>query len=302
MIFHEFFDRRLSAVAFGCDRITTADAPLTAEFLDTYVSYGGNFLDTARIYGFGDCEAALGAWLVRGDNRKKVFLGTKGGHPDLSDMHKGRLDFGSLEYDIEKSLEALKTDAVDMYYLHRDDRNLDVVVILETLNVFVERGYTKYIGVSNWRQDRIEAANAYATAHGLTPFTADQPQFSLAKQVVCDDDTLVIMDKPLYEFHKRTDMACVCYSSQAKGYFSKLQNGQPLSPLVSRWFDCEENREILKKLPPDTATAAALFYLIEQPFPTYAIIGASTPGQLESSLQSLDMRLGFDATKLRNVL
>ncbi|MBO4869125.1 MAG: aldo/keto reductase [Clostridia bacterium] len=301
MIFHEFFDRRLSAVAFGCDRITTADAPLTAEFLDTYVSYGGNFLDTARIYGFGDCEAALGAWLVRGGNRKKVFLGTKGGHPDLSDMHKGRLDFASLQYDICKSLEALKTDHVDMYYLHRDDRTLDVAVIVETLNAFIGRGYTRYIGVSNWRQDRIEAANAYATAHSLTPFTADQVQFSLAKQVVCDDDTLVIMDKPLYEFHKRTDMACVCYSSQAKGYFSKLQNGQPLSGLASRWFDCEENRQILKKLSPDTATAAALFYLIEQPFPTYAIIGASTPGQLVSSLQSLDMRLGFDAVKLREI-
>lgn len=301
MIYHDFYNSRLSAVAFGCDRITTADAVLTAEFLDTYVSFGGNFLDTARIYGFGDCEAALGAWLVRGDNRKKVFVGTKGGHPDLSDMHKGRLDFGSLEYDIEKSLEALKTDRVDMYYLHRDDPSREVADIVNTLNVFVGRGYTRHIGVSNWRADRIEAANAYAISHGLTPFTADQVQFSLAKQSVCDDDTLVIMDKPLYEFHKRTNMACVCYSSQAKGYFAKLQNGQPLSAAVSRWFDCEENRQILKKLPPDTATAAALHYLIDQPFPTYAIIGASTPDQLVSSLQSLDTDIGFDATKLREI-
>ena len=167
MIFHKFFDVRLSAVAFGCDRITTADLPLAEEFLYTYVSYGGNFLDTARIYGFGDCEAALGAWLVKGDNRKKVFVGTKGGHPDLSDMHKGRLDFASLEYDIEKSLEALKTDYVDMYYLHRDDVSLDAAYIIDTLNVFIERGYTRHIGVSNWRQDRIEAANAYAIANGL---------------------------------------------------------------------------------------------------------------------------------------
>ena len=71
MKYTDVFGKKLSKIVFGADRIRTADMPSAFEFLDTYVSLGGNFIDTARIYGFGDCEAALGFWLVLGHGAEK---------------------------------------------------------------------------------------------------------------------------------------------------------------------------------------------------------------------------------------
>ena len=290
------FGRSLSAVVFGGDRIRSADPGITDEFLDGYVCRGGNFIDTARIYGMGDCEAALGAWLVRGDNRKKVFVGTKGGHPDPSTMHKGRLDGNSLEYDIKKSLEALKTDRVDMYYLHRDDTSRPVGDILETLNGFIQQGYTDFIGASNWRADRLEEARIYAEKHGLAGFSADQPQFSLAKQCRFPDDTLVSMDGALYAYHKKTGMACVAYSSQARGYFMKLQRNEPLSDLTRTLFDCPENRAVFEKIQASglDACAASLCYVTNQPFPSFAIAGFGSMAQLRNTLECVDTEINGD--------
>ena len=302
MKYREALDRKLSAVVFGADRITTADLPSAFEFLDTYVSFGGNFIDTARIYGLGDCEAALGSWLIKGDNREKVFLGTKGGHPELTSMHTGRLDRNNLEYDILKSLDALKTDHVDLYYLHRDDVTRPVGDILETLNSFIQKGYTNYIGVSNWRAGRIEEAQEYAASHGLCGFSADQPQFSLARQQTVQDDTLVEMDRSLYEYHERTNMMCVCYSSQAKGYFMKLERGEPLPELTRRTFDCKENRLIYDIIAAAGADAGAvsILYVIDRPFPAFAIAGSSSIAQLERTLRCVDKDVaGLDVPGLR---
>ena len=304
MKYTEAFGQKLSAVVFGGDRISTRDVSAAAGFLDAYTSHGGNFIDTARIYGFGDCEAALGFWLVKGENRKKLFLGTKGGHPDPSDMHAGRLDKKSLEYDIKKSLEALKTDFVDMYYLHRDDVSRPVGDILETLNSFIQSGYTRFIGVSNWRADRIEEANDYAAAHGLYGFSADQPQFSLARQCKIDDDTLVCMDGELYGYHVKTKMPCVCYSSQGRGYFMKLQKGEPLSELTRRWFDCEENRRIFEKITAtkNDACAVSLSFVTNRPFPSFAIAGSGSIAQLLQTLESADKEIrGLDVNGLRTI-
>lgn len=304
MKYREAFGKKLSAVVFGADRIRTADLSEAFELLDAYVSYGGNFIDTARIYGFGDCEAALGRWLIKGDNRSRVFIGTKGGHPDLSDMHKGRLDRKNLEYDVQKSLDALNTCCVDMYYLHRDDPSRPVGDILETLDSFVRNGYTRYIGVSNWRADRIAEAQSYAKEHGLTRFAADQPQFSLAKQCAVFDDTLVTMDKPLYEYHKATGLPCVCYSSQGKGYFIKLQRGDPLPESTRAMFDCPENRRIFEKISASGADACAvsLSYVTSRPFPCFAIAGSNGAAQLEQTMKSIDTEItGIDVAGLRNI-
>ncbi len=302
MKYTDVFGKRLSKIVFGADRIRTADMPSAFEFLDTYVSLGGNFIDTARIYGFGDCESALGGWLVRGGNRSKVFLGTKGGHPDISDMHKGRLDRRSLEYDMKKSLEALRTEYVDMYYLHRDDTTRPVGDILETLNSFIENGLAKHIGASNWSAGRIEEAQIYAKTHGLTGFSADQPQFSLAYQCACPDDTLVCMDGQLYEYHKKTNLVSVSYSSQAKGYFMKLQRGEPLSGLARLMFDCEENRRISEKINRSGADACAvsLAFVLNQSFPSFAIAGSSSIAQLKQTMACADADTGcIDAADLR---
>ena len=73
-------------------------------------------------------------------------------------------------------------DKIDLYVLHRDDPEKPVGPIVETLHAAKEAGQVGAYGGSNWGADRLQEANAYAAAHGLTPFAASSPQFSLAVQ------------------------------------------------------------------------------------------------------------------------
>ena len=93
---------------------------------------------------------------------------------------------------------------------------------METMQSLLDDGSTRLIGASNWSAARIREANAYAAGHGLTPFCANQPQFSLATQMIVEDPTLVPMDAETYRLHAETGMICAPFSSQAKGFFSKL--------------------------------------------------------------------------------
>ena len=181
------------------------------------------------------------------------------------------------------SLEDLRTDCVDIYFLHRDDPSRPVGQIMETLHGLVEDGYTRMVGVSNWAPARIREANAWADAHGLTRLAANQPQFSLAEQRFFLDPTTRGMDTETWRMHRETGMPCFCFSSQAHGYFTRLdtRGGDALTDNLRREFDCPENRAILERIRTvreETGLSVgsiALAWLTAQPFPAFPLVGAS---------------------------
>ena len=275
------------------------------EFMDAYVALGGNFIDTARIYGDlfhgrqGLSEQAIGRWMAARHNRESITLSTKGGHPPLQDMRAGRLGRADLESDLSESLDALQTDYADVYFLHRDDVSRPVGDILETLNRFVADGKVRVLGASNWTAARIAEANDYAAAHGMTGFGADQPQFSLARQALVEDPTLVQMDDELHAFHARTGMPCLCFSSIAKGFFTKLQQvGEAgLPDKAKRRFLTAENLAVYERLlalsreTGHSVHALSIAYLTSQPFDTYPICGSSRLEQVLALKGAGDVRL-----------
>ena len=263
------------------------------EFLDAWAETGGNFVDTARVYGDfigrrpGESEKVIGRWLERRD-RARVFLSTKGAHPDLDHMDVGRLSREEILDDARRSLEDLRTDCVDLYWLHRDDTTRPVGAIMETLNELVEAGMTRMIGVSNWTAARIREADAYAAAHGLRPLDANQPQCSLARQMIVEDPTLQPMDADTWRLHRGTGMPLMPFSAQAKGFFSKLDamGEAGLPEKLRRCFLSEENLGVYRRmraLREQTGLsigASALAGLTCQPVPTYPLCGASRVGQV----------------------
>ncbi len=293
--------------AFGKDQVSVIGMG-TAEFggkrpeslgrdiMDAYLALGGNFIDTARVYGDfvtprnGESEKIVGRWMADRKNRDQIFLSTKGGHPPLTDLRRSRLSREEVRNDMADSLEALQTDHVDIYWLHRDDPSRPVGEIMETLQSLLEDGATRMTGVSNWRPARIREANACAAAHGLTPLTGNQPQFSLAVQKFFLDDTTLGMDAETWRMHEETGMLCCCFSSQAHGYFTRLEQGgeQALTENIRREFDCPENREIFRRMltvQKETGLSVgsiALAYLTCQPFPTFALVGASRLEHVEA--------------------
>lgn len=303
MRYAEFCGRETAVIALGTmDFGGKIEEGRAREFMDAYVEIGGNFIDTARIYGDfvrkiqGGSEQVIGRWMEDRRCREQIVLGTKGGHPDPATMHTGRLSHGEILDDMRRSLDNLRTDCVDVYWLHRDDVSRPVEDILESLTDLVESGMTRFVGVSNWKPERIAEANASAARHGLVKLYANQPQFSLARQIVVEDETLCQMDGETYAMHVRENMPCVCFSSQAKGFLSKLdQGGEVILPdKARRRYLCEENLAVFERCRALSAqtglsvNAIALAWLTSQPFPTFPIAGVSKMEHIEALREAGD--------------
>lgn len=318
MRYRDFLGKKASVIVMGTGEYGFSKSQIqTNEFLDAYAEMGGNFLDTARIYGdisngvCGISERAVGNWIAARHNRDGLVIGTKGGHPRVQTMDKGRLDRESLTSDISESLNDLMLDKVDIYWLHRDDVTRPVGDILETLNGFISDGLTGAIGVSNWTPARIREANAYAKEHGLIGFGANQPQFSLARQELVEDPTLYQMDAEMYAFHTETGMPCVSFSSQAKGFFIKYYENGPdaLPDKAKRRFMTPGNMEIYDKLCALSAETGysigtlSLAYLTCNRFDIYPIVGVSSMKQVLALAEAGDAVISLEqALGLREVM
>lgn len=297
MRYRDFGGKNVSVIALGSTGFGGQTPEQEAlDFLDAYAEIGGNFIDTARVYGstperkYGESERIIGKWMETRRNRDKVFLSTKGGHPDPETMRTGRLSHGEIMDDFKRSLDNLRTDRIDIYWLHRDDESRSVGDIMETMTEIAESGGAGMIGVSNWKPIRVLEANAYARSHGIHPLDADQIQFSLARQTIVEDPTMYQMNAESYRMHLETDMPLMAFSSQAKGFFSKLADmGEAgLSPKARRRYLHPENLAIydrILEIQRQTGLAAgsiALAWLIAQPFPVFPIVGVSRKNHLQA--------------------
>ncbi len=298
--------RRAARIAFGSTDFG-GKLPKNAAFelLDAYWQAGGNYIDTAHVYGdfvtprSGESEKVIGRWMSANRLRDRIFLSTKGAHHVLGTAPVGRLSREELKRDMGESLEALMCESVDIYWLHRDNPAFEVGQVMENLQELVELGQTKLIGASNWSTKRIREANEYARAHGLTPFFANQPQFSLPVQTKPDDPSLVQADAEMIKLHRETQMLMTPYSSQAKGFLAKLdaQGPEALGDKTARRFLTIENLAIYercKRVSLETGLSVAalgIVWLCGQDFPLIPIVGASRPEQLKPLIEAADAEI-----------
>ncbi len=295
----------LSRVILGSSYLgSDIDREASFQLLDTYYALGGRTLDTARVYaawipgGEGAAERTIGDWMLARGNRAEMTVITKGGHPPLADMHCSRLSRQEITADLEASLQALQTDYVDVYLLHRDDPVLPVEDIMDTLHDLVLAGKIRAIGASNWRASRIAQANAYAAAAGKTPFSLSEIQWSLAKTSpdALGDDTLVVMDAAEYAAYREMKMPVLAYSPQSKGFFSKCiaQGVGGLNQKIMQRYVTPENLARLEQVKETcrktglSPAAVTLCYITCNPLNGFAIVGCSNPDQLRDSMTAAD--------------
>lgn len=300
-------DLRVSALCYGMgpfgSRVQGAEMErLFAAFREA----GGNFFDTAHCYAFwkpegaGCSERALGHCLRRFGGREEIVIGTKGGHPAMDGYPRPDRYLAPevIASDISDSLERLGIPTIDLYYLHRDDRRVPVDEIIDAMNREIDRGHIRYLGASNWPTARIDAANAYAAAHGLHGFVASQPQWSLgepnwrpgpdpAMRFVTDDD------RAWYAAHA---VAVIPYSSTANGYFATA--GQRGSDFRNPTNEARLHRA--QQLAVDlgaTPNQIALAYLMHQGFLVVPIIGTADPAHLQDALGAARVRLTLEQVR-----
>jgi aryl-alcohol dehydrogenase-like predicted oxidoreductase len=292
----------LGGVPFG----TTISEVESFTLLDRFVAAGGNFIDTARIYSDwvpGEkrrSERILGDWIASRRNRAQLVVATKGAHPFIETIDLPRTSAAEIRDDLEGSLRTLRTDIIDLYWLHRDDPARPVEQFIDALNTFLREGKIRAFGASNWTASRLRAANAYARESGQEGFSANQPFWCLgvAQSRPPPFTGYVKFDADMDRFHRDTGLAVIPYTSQANGFFSKLARGD--QGLEKHDFHVPANlaagrlvRELAarKRVAP---TAIVLAYLRTRPFRVVPIIGSRTAAQLDDCIASLPVLLAPD--------
>lgn len=290
-----------SQIVLGSMVFSPEQQALASEMLDAFIAAGGNTIDTAHIYNGGKSEKAIGQWLKERNNREDVVIIDKGAHPD---QNGPRVNEKAIHDDLYESLERLQTNYIDMYLLHRDDIAVSVAEIVEILNEHVEKGLVRVLGVSNWSDDRIAEANAYAASKGLKGFTVNSPNLSLAKPNEPRWPGCVSVDRESLEWHEKNQFPLFSWSSQAGGFFTgRFSPDKQENPEMVRVYYSDDNWERLrraKQLADEkgfTTNQIALAYVLNQSFPSFALVGPEKTAELESSLKALDVSLTSEEVK-----
>ena len=293
----------LSTLGYGVAAFGTGvQGEAMARLYGLFREAGGNFFDTAHCYccwlegGDGASERALGECVRRFGGREELVIASKGGHPAIPPRYPRpdhHLAPAVIAGDIDESLARLRMEAIDIYYLHRDDPRLPAGEIIETLNAEIRRGGIRYLGASNWTAARIAEANDYAGAHGLHGFVISQPQWNLAEpKLPFTDPSMRFLTAEDRAWHAAGGLPVAPYSSTACGYFAT--GGQSATAGA---FDTPTSRARLaraQRLATElgrTPNQIALAYLLGQDFPVIPILGTSQPAHLTDALQAPEIAL-----------
>lgn len=175
---------RVSEIALGTANFGTAwghgaDAETSRAILDAFAEAGGNFIDTADIYQFGQSEAMLGE-LLQG-RREEFVLATKftnGAAPNASRLVTGN-SRKAMVASVEASLKRLKTDRIDIYWVHHPDGLTPSEEIVRGLDDLARAGKILYGGLSNFPAWRLARAVTLAELTRAVPIAAAQFEHSL---------------------------------------------------------------------------------------------------------------------------
>jgi aryl-alcohol dehydrogenase-like predicted oxidoreductase len=261
--------------------------------LDGYVAAGGNFIDTADAYSVwaeghvgGESETVIGHWLAARGNRDELVLATKVGS-------LGGLSADNVHKRVDDCLQRLGVEQIDLLYAHRDDPETELEETVHALDEAVKAGKARYLALSNYEPDRIEAAIEITEREGLSKFVALQPHYNLLERSY--EQTRA----PLVE---RYGLACVPYFALAKGFLTgKYRPGQTGASERGRldgsaYMD-ERGWRVLGAVDEianaheTTDAAVALAWLLAQPTVLAPIASARTPEQLADQLPMTELTL-----------
>jgi predicted dehydrogenase/aryl-alcohol dehydrogenase-like predicted oxidoreductase len=293
--------KKVSRLIMGVDNQVTM--PHAAGIFDYWFESGGNAFDTAYIYAGGLNEKLLGQWIKNRGVRNDVVVIAKGGHTPYCNPADIAKQFAT-------SLERMQLDHADLYMMHRDNLEVPAGEFIDVLNQQVKAGKLTAFGGSNWSLERVQAANDYAKQHGLQGFSIVSNNFSLARMVAPVWGGCIMASDPASRaWFTKTQLALFPWSSQARGFFTeRAHRDQALNDEeMNRCWVSEDNwqrrdrvLEMAKKknvLPINIALA----YVLNQPFPTFPLIGPRTLEELRTSLPGLDISLSEDEVKWLNL-
>jgi aryl-alcohol dehydrogenase (NADP+) len=290
----------LGTMTFGLQ----TDERTSGAILDAATGAGINFLDLADVYPLGGdlatvgrTEEIVGRWLE--GKRHRYIVATKAvGKVGPSEWDEGASRKHLLDA-VDASLRRLKTDYIDLYQLHSDDRRTPLEETLQALDDIVRAGKVRYVGVSNFLAYRLALALGKAEANRWTRFVSVQPRYNLLFREI---------ERELLPLSREAGLGVIPYNPLAGGLLTgKHADGAPtagtrftLGTAAQRyqdryWHEREfRTVEALQRLAAQSGhslTTLALAWVLENPDITAPIIGLSRPEQLPDLLKATELRL-----------
>ncbi|OJG00238.1 aldo/keto reductase [Pararhizobium antarcticum] len=176
----------LGTMTFGAARWGSGEETSRAIF-NAYVEAGGNFVDTADVYSSGRSETMLGTFIAERNLRDRIVLATKAGFAAGSGVQAGGNGAKPMTVALDGSLRRLKTDYVDLFWVHVWDGVTPAEELLQTMASFVRSGKIRYWGISNTPAWYVSKLATLASLRGLPGPIALQYFYSLANRDIEDE-------------------------------------------------------------------------------------------------------------------
>jgi aryl-alcohol dehydrogenase-like predicted oxidoreductase len=282
----------------------TIDEAASFKVLDAFVASGLALIDTADVYSVwapgntgGESEAIIGNWLRRTGARGRVVIATKVGM-EVAPGETG-LSRSHILKSVERSLNRLRVDAIDLYQAHKDDPDTPLEETLGAFGELVARGTVRAIGASNYSAARLAEALAVSRRLNLPRFESLQPDYNLVNRAGYEAEL-----EPLCA---REGLGVIPYYSLAAGFLTgKYRTAADLAQSArgAKVGKSYLNERGLRVLAAVDAVAAdlkasqaqvALAWLIARPGVTAPIASATTPAQLDDLVAATRLNLGADA-------
>ncbi|MCE1203260.1 MAG: aldo/keto reductase [Holophagaceae bacterium] len=285
----------LGTMTFGSDWGWGADVAESRAMLEAYLRGGGNFIDTANIYTKGHSEAILGDYFAERGGRDQVVLATK----FCGSLHRGDPNGGgagrkAIQQQLEQSLRRLRTDCVDLYWMHFDDPHTPIDETMRALDDLVRAGKIRYLGVSDTPAWKVVQGQCEAQSRGWSPFIALQIEYSLIERTVEHD---------LLPMAQACGLGVTPWSPLKGGLLTGKygRNKQPQGEgrhvpgvsksLTDRNYAIIEAAEAVAGELGTGVAQVALAWVLARPGVASPILGARTLAQLEGNLASLALDL-----------
>ena len=276
------------------------DAADAATIIDAAIDAGINLFDCADIYAGGESEKILGDTLAKNGKRRKVLITSK----VFQRTGPGPNDAGNTKYHIvnscEKSLRHLKTDNIDIYFLHRTDFTVPQEETLEALNDLVRWGKVRYIACSTHPAWKVMEALAISERRGFARFCLEQPPYNLLDRRI--ENELV----PLCLEH---EVGIIVWCPMAQGMLTgrytsatdypeesraALRGGIYAERICARGIEIGNKFVALARDAGISPVQLAVLWVKDQSGITAPIIGPRTIGHLEDLLPVGNMTLSED--------
>lgn len=298
----------LGTMTFGADWGWGAEEDVSRGMFNRYVESGGNFIDTADLYTSGHSEELVGKFIAEKSLRDRIVLATKFTfNGDPGNPNAGGNGRKNIYRAIDASLRRLKTDYIDLYYVHVWDVVTPVEEVLSTLTDLIRDGKIRYYGFSDTPAWYVARAQTLAQKEGREPVTTLQLEYSLVERNI---------EREHIPASQELGIGICPWSPLASGMLSgkykreesgKQTEGRlasagstPFSRFTDRnWLVVEALLEVAKQIN-KTPAQVALNWVATQPGVTSTILGATKVAQLDDNLAALDFAIPAELRKRLN--